>query len=258
MICAATVIIVMHMPPAQRAMSEHRQESIACVIDALGVPCAWGLSSALHNPLRPLGAMHWLVRVTADALFLPYDDCAAFAQSASARSAIDCLRGGWYFAALQILGWDRGAPASSEALHAFSALALTSDDASADEQAAKSGAHLADALLHAAKALVFIGAPAAGDTRAYFLAAQIELAWAAWGGEGVESHLSNHARAAGGAGARAPAAPTSKAQADGQAGGAGARLRRWARRRIVRPIARALGALGRRVGFRRAPHQSDH
>ena len=90
-------------------------ESLACVLDeTAGVPYAWGVASALRNAPALLGRVRaarvlsvvaagacaaWAVRVAADALFVPVDECAPLAEWAAGgeRSSLDdivtCARG---------------------------------------------------------------------------------------------------------------------------------------------------------------------
>ena len=73
------------------------QECLACAADALGVPLAWGVASALHNmhemSTRPSrGLARWVRRAAADALFVPFDSCDAIAQSIKTAETVEFVR----------------------------------------------------------------------------------------------------------------------------------------------------------------------
>ena len=156
---------------AAAAVRDHRQESLACAADVLGVPFAWGLSSAVHGAPRLLlenGTASTAARVAgravADGLFIPVDEC-ALDESLTAARALACAGGAAYFA-LQLVERARLALLSSEALAAAGCIFDAECDA---------GWRLP---LAALKLVLYAAATADSETHAYFLGAQLELAWA--------------------------------------------------------------------------------
>ena len=154
------------------AVRDHRQESLACAADVLGVPFAWGLSSAVHGAPRlwlengtASTAARVAGRAVADGLFVPIDECSLDASAITAARALACAGGAAYFS-LQLVERARLALLSSEALAAAGCIFDAECDA---------GWRLP---LAALKLVLYAAATADSETHAYFLGAQLELAWA--------------------------------------------------------------------------------
>ena len=104
-------------------------------------------------------------RAVADGLFVPIDECSLDASAITAARALACAGGAAYFA-LQLVERARLALLSSEAL---AAAGCVFDDE------CDSGWRLP---LAALKLVLYAAATADSETHAYFLGAQLELAWA--------------------------------------------------------------------------------
>ena len=153
------------------ALSAHRSESFACILDEYGVPYAWGVSSGLVR-LGSLGSLmgvpRYFGRAVADAYFVPIDDCHAAADEGTLTKAVDCARGTLYFALMRASA-AKLAMSLNEVLRVLQAAALG--------DAATWALARAHAPLHALKFLVLASAPTDRDrtTQAYFFATQLEL-----------------------------------------------------------------------------------
>ena len=104
-------------------------------------------------------------RAVADGLFVPIDECSLDASAITAARALACAGGAAYFS-LQLVERARLALLSSEALAAAGCIFDAECDA---------GWRLP---LAALKLVLYAAATADSETHAYFLGAQLELAWA--------------------------------------------------------------------------------
>lgn len=137
-----------------------RWESVACVLDAMGVPLAWGVASAVRGVqhVASVAAVPlWALRALADAYFVPVDDCAEW--------SVECARGVGLMAMIHADRFELGL-CVDEALAAIAAVLL-------GLPAAASRRRL---LVHPLKAAAVLSAPG-GGTLGYFLAVHLEWWW---------------------------------------------------------------------------------
>ena len=202
--CAVGVLLAVTVAMASGSPRPHnvegiieatRWDSVACALDHVGVPFAWGITSGLRHANGliaiatepPSGSFAWLSHlsswarvVLSDGLFIPVQECAPLWEAPPSRYPTDgahlahrleecvvCARG-ISFCVLHHLDRFRLAMLIDESVAAISALA--SSAAAGIQHAAwrRLGMH----------ALKLLLACELAEGPAYFLGTQVELAWA--------------------------------------------------------------------------------
>jgi len=169
LLCAVTAIAVLRHSPGPIAAAEHRQQSLACAVDALGAPYAWGVASAVANlpHVSAMGVARWAARSYADAYFLPVDSCSLLAAEPTYVNAYRCFQDSAFCVLLGVPGLEPLALWSNELLSLLlCTLARAGDD------------RRNHAALYLTKTALFAFTPEGGVTQFYFFALQLDVMFA--------------------------------------------------------------------------------